>query len=131
MVQLLLSLLLLLAPVSLSFTAPQVRVQPFRTAPSRSGDYSSSALLIPSPHHPTSLPSSLLSLPSLITGGIAGGALHAIAGPDHLAALLPSCVGQRWWRAGRIGALWGVGHGISATILGVTMYAFKTRLSKR
>lgn len=65
----------------------------------------------------------------ITTGGILGGALHAIAGPDHLAALIPRCCGQRWWRAGREGALWGTGHGISATILGLLAFGLKNRLS--
>lgn len=47
------------------------------------------------------------------------------AGPDHLAALLPRCCGQRWYRAGRVGALWGMGHGISATFLGIVAFAVK------
>lgn len=50
-------------------------------------------------------------------------------GPDHLAALLPRTVGQRWYRAGRTGALWGVGHGISVTILGMLGYLLKSRIS--
>lgn len=65
----------------------------------------------------------------VISGGILGGALHAIAGPDHLAALLPKCCGQRWYRAGRIGAMWGMGHGISATILGLTAFGLKSRIA--
>jgi hypothetical protein len=52
-------------------------------------------------------------------------------GPDHLAALLPRCVGQRWYRAGRVGALWGMGHGVSATILGVAAFALKSTFSTR
>jgi len=52
------------------------------------------------------------------------------SGPDHLAALLPRCCGQRWYRAGRIGALWGMGHGVSATIIGVLAFALKNRVSK-
>ncbi|KAG7367917.1 hypothetical protein IV203_030660 [Nitzschia inconspicua] len=63
-----------------------------------------------------------------LTGGILGGALHAIAGPDHLAALLPRCCGQRWYKAGRIGALWGMGHGISATLLGTVGFSLKHQL---
>jgi hypothetical protein len=47
-------------------------------------------------------------------------------GPDHLAALLPRCCGQRWYRAGRVGALWGMGHGLSATIIGVLAFALKS-----
>lgn len=50
------------------------------------------------------------------------------AGPDHLAALLPRCCGQRWYRAGRVGALWGMGHGVSATIIGVLAFALKNKL---
>lgn len=65
----------------------------------------------------------------VISGGLLGGMLHAIAGPDHLAALLPKCCGQRWFRAGRIGALWGMGHGVSATILGLTAFGLKNRIS--
>ncbi len=52
-----------------------------------------------------------------------------LAGPDHLAALLPRCCGQRWYKAGRIGALWGMGHGVSATILGLTAFALKNRVA--
>lgn len=65
-----------------------------------------------------------------ISGGIFAGGLHAIAGPDHLAALLPRCVGQRWHRAGRIGALWGMGHGLSATIIGVLAFGLKSQVQK-
>jgi len=63
-----------------------------------------------------------------ISGGLFSGSLHAIAGPDHLAALIPRCCGQRWYRAGRVGALWGMGHGISASILGIAAYGLKNRL---
>eukprot|EP00586_Coscinodiscus_wailesii_P006881 CAMPEP_0172488808 /NCGR_PEP_ID=MMETSP1066-20121228/18532_1 /TAXON_ID=671091 /ORGANISM="Coscinodiscus wailesii, Strain CCMP2513" /LENGTH=307 /DNA_ID=CAMNT_0013256275 /DNA_START=100 /DNA_END=1023 /DNA_ORIENTATION=+ len=64
-----------------------------------------------------------------VTGGFMSGGLHAISGPDHLAALIPRCCGQRWYCAGRTGALWGIGHGISATILGLTAFALKNRLT--
>lgn len=70
------------------------------------------------------------AITGVLTGGILGGALHAIAGPDHLAALLPRCCGQRWYNAGRIGILWGLGHGVSVTILGVLGYALKSQLTK-
>lgn len=52
------------------------------------------------------------------------------AGPDHLAALLPKCCGQRWYKAGRIGALWGMGHGVSATILGVCAFGLKAQFQR-
>lgn len=51
-------------------------------------------------------------------------------GPDHLAALLPRCIGQRWYKAGRIGVLWGMGHGISVTLLGVLGYALKSQFQR-
>lgn len=54
----------------------------------------------------------------------------ACEGPDHLAALLPRCCGQRWFKAGRIGALWGMGHGVSATLLGVLAFGLKAQIQK-
>jgi len=65
-----------------------------------------------------------------ISGGFFSGGLHAVTGPDHLAALIPRCCGQRWFRAGRVGAIWGMGHGISATLLGIAAFALKNRLNK-
>merc|ERR1712176_854776 len=64
-----------------------------------------------------------------ITGGLAGGSLHAITGPDHLAALIPKCCGKRWFTAVRVGAVWGIGHGISSLILGISAYALKNHLN--
>jgi hypothetical protein len=52
-------------------------------------------------------------------------------GPDHLAALLPRTVGQRWYRAGRVGALWGMGHGVSATLIGVVAFGLKNSVKKQ
>lgn len=60
-----------------------------------------------------------------ISGGLFAGSLHAVSGPDHLAALIPRCCGQRWYKACRVGALWGMGHGISAFVLGVLAVALK------
>ena len=54
-----------------------------------------------------------------------GGTLYLDAGPDHLAALLPRCIGQRWHRAVRVGAIWGIGHGLSATLLGCMAFLIK------
>jgi len=78
----------------------------------------------------TKLMSTPGAIAGLLTGGVLGGALHAIAGPDHLAALLPRCCGQRWYKAGRIGLLWGIGHGVSVTILGVLGFALKSQFQK-
>ena len=69
--------------------------------------------------------STISALTATITGGIFAGSLHAIAGPDHLAALIPRCCGLPWYRAIRVGAVWGLGHGVSATILGICGYLFK------
>jgi len=72
----------------------------------------------------------IAALAGVIGGGVAAGGLHAVAGPDHLAALLPRCCGQRWFKALKVGALWGMGHGISATILGVVGFGLKNRIAK-
>ena len=47
-----------------------------------------------------------------------------------MAALLPRCCGQRWYKAGKIGLLWGMGHGVSVTILGVLGYALKSQFQR-
>eukprot|EP00581_Thalassiosira_minuscula_P028670 CAMPEP_0183754484 /NCGR_PEP_ID=MMETSP0739-20130205/3560_1 /TAXON_ID=385413 /ORGANISM="Thalassiosira miniscula, Strain CCMP1093" /LENGTH=383 /DNA_ID=CAMNT_0025991111 /DNA_START=24 /DNA_END=1175 /DNA_ORIENTATION=- len=73
----------------------------------------------------TNLAVQLSALTATITGGVFAGSLHAIAGPDHLAALIPRCVGLPWYRAARVGAVWGLGHGVSATLLGLAGYLFK------
>lgn len=66
-----------------------------------------------------------------LSGGLFAGSLHAVSGPDHLAALMPKCCGQRWYKAGKIGILWGLGHGLSATILGAVAFALKNRLPEK
>jgi hypothetical protein len=43
--------------------------------------------------------------------GFGSGALHALAGPDHLLSLAPLSVGRRRG-AWRVGLLWGIGHGL-------------------
>lgn len=54
-------------------------------------------------------------------GGVLAGGLHAVSGPDHLAALLPRIMGQKWHNSMRIGATWGLGHGFSATVIGLAV----------
>uniref|UniRef100_A0A0G4HK98 Urease accessory protein UreH-like transmembrane domain-containing protein n=1 Tax=Chromera velia CCMP2878 TaxID=1169474 RepID=A0A0G4HK98_9ALVE len=61
-------------------------------------------------------------------GGALAGALHAVSGPDHLAALVPQCVGVRAGRAARTGAVWGFGHGLSAMTMGVAAWLLKERM---
>ncbi|GKY96366.1 hypothetical protein MPSEU_000596200 [Mayamaea pseudoterrestris] len=73
----------------------------------------------------------LAAITGALTAGFVSGGLHAIAGPDHLAALLPRCCGQRWYKAGRVGALWGMGHGVSATLIGILAFAFKSTMHTR
>ena len=62
-------------------------------------------------------------------GGIFAGGLHAVTGPDHLAALLPLCMGRRWWVALYTGAYWGLGHGIGAALVGALAFAVRGALN--
>jgi len=52
-------------------------------------------------------------------------------GPDHLAAILPSSVGKSGWFGAKVGAVWGLGHGISATFLGFCVFFLKDKLGGR
>lgn len=63
-----------------------------------------------------------------VGGGVLAGGLHAVSGPDHLAALLPRIMGQKWHNSMRIGATWGLGHGFSAMVIGLAAFFFKDRL---
>ena len=58
-------------------------------------------------------------------GGLFAGGLHAVTGPDHLAALLPLCMGRRWWIALYTGGYWGLGHGIGAALVGALAFAIR------
>ena len=53
---------------------------------------------------------------SIVTGLVAG-SLHVISGPDHLAAMAPLAVDNSR-RSARLGALWGLGHGVGVCALG-------------
>lgn len=66
-----------------------------------------------------------------IAGGILSGGLHAITGPDHLAALIPPSVGHPWYHGMRLGALWGFGHGASAIFLGLCAFFLKGQMSTK
>ena len=57
----------------------------------------------------------------MITAAVAGlsaGAIHVLAGPDHLAAVAPLAADreQRPWAAG---LLWGLGHAAGVVVVGV------------
>ncbi|CAB9509409.1 high-affinity nickel-transport family protein [Seminavis robusta] len=107
-------------PIVTSTTSKQRQPQ----FPSRSLDESPTSLLMV----PAASTATVAAITGAMTGGLFAGALHAVAGPDHLAALLPRCCGQRWYRAGRVGALWGMGHGVSATLIGVLAFGLKNQL---
>ncbi|KAJ1433857.1 hypothetical protein B484DRAFT_429392 [Ochromonadaceae sp. CCMP2298] len=62
---------------------------------------------------------------SAVVGGLLSGGLHALTGPDHLAALLPLILGRRWWRSGCVGAAWGLGHGLTSAIIGFLSCSMK------
>lgn len=62
-------------------------------------------------------------------GGLFAGGLHAVTGPDHLAALLPLCMGRRWWVAMYTGGYWGLGHGIGAALVGALAFAVRGALN--
>jgi len=64
-----------------------------------------------------------------VVGGTLAGSLHAISGPDHLAALLPLCTGRAWSRASTTGALWGLGHGVGAALVGALGFALRGALN--
>jgi hypothetical protein len=66
-----------------------------------------------------------------LAGGLLSGGLHAVTGPDHVAAVLPNSMGQRWWAGLRVGAIWGLGHGISTMILGLAALMVKNQMSAR
>jgi cytochrome c biogenesis protein CcdA len=67
----------------------------------------------------------------VLSGGILAGGLHAVTGPDHLAAILPASVGQNFLGGAKIGAVWGLGHGVTATILGAFAFFLKGKISSK
>lgn len=58
----------------------------------------------------------------LLTAGVLSGGLHALTGADHLAALLPSIVGKKWWIAFSLGCVWGLGHSCSSSLMATCGY---------
>jgi hypothetical protein len=73
--------------------------------------------------------SSALLVRSTVLGGLLSGGLHAVSGPDHLAALLPPSVGKPGWYGLKLGATWGLGHALSALLLGLGAFFLKGRLA--
>eukprot|EP00529_Nitzschia_sp_RCC80_P026358 CAMPEP_0113464976 /NCGR_PEP_ID=MMETSP0014_2-20120614/13490_1 /TAXON_ID=2857 /ORGANISM="Nitzschia sp." /LENGTH=349 /DNA_ID=CAMNT_0000357097 /DNA_START=193 /DNA_END=1242 /DNA_ORIENTATION=- /assembly_acc=CAM_ASM_000159 len=113
-----------------AFSAPLTSSVPFTQQQQQNQRRSSSSSSTSSLYAVGATTAAAGAIAGVLTGGVLGGALHAVSGPDHLAALLPRCCGQPWYKAGRIGALWGMGHGLSATILGVLAFGLKAQVRK-
>ena len=64
----------------------------------------------------------------IVGGGILSSAFHSLTGPDHLAALLPVIFCRRWYTAALYGIVWGAGHGLSSSIVGVMAASLKGSL---
>jgi hypothetical protein len=60
-----------------------------------------------------------------ISAGWLSGSLHALTGADHITALLPLAVGQRWYISGIYGGIWGLGHGMCSFMLGYLGFYMK------
>lgn len=56
--------------------------------------------------------------------GLLAGAVHALAGPDHLAAIAPLAAGGRM-RPWLTGLLWGLGHTLGLALVGLITLAAK------
>jgi len=65
-----------------------------------------------------------LSFWSAVSGSL-NGALHGLTGPDHLAALLPFCIGKSY-HGWKIGFYWGLGHGLGIVSFGCLTYLLKS-----
>jgi hypothetical protein len=65
---------------------------------------------------------------SIALGALAG-ALHAVTGPDHMAVLLPSCIGRPAKQTWLLGARWGLGHGLGAVLFGALATVLKDLLN--
>ncbi len=60
-----------------------------------------------------------------IFSGFSAGVVHTLSGPDHLAAVAPLALGPEGGSApSRLGALWGLGHGLGILIFGLILRAF-------
>src|SRR5690606_34201442 len=59
--------------------------------------------------------------------GLTAGAIHAVAGPDHVLSLAPVSFG-RPRGAWRVGLLWGIGHGIGTIVAALGLFLFAAAL---
>ena len=62
--------------------------------------------------------------------GLVAGSAHVFAGPDHLVALAPVVADDRR-RGMRLGALWGLGHGLGVVVLGAAGQLFREAVGAR
>ena len=114
-----------LSLITVSTMALQVPTQTVKPASLEKGPLSTHKFDMKLGHAFTQVESVLGS--STFWGAALAGGLHAIAGPDHYPALLPRCLGKRWYAAGRIGAVWGIGHSISGMALGILAFVIKEK----
>ena len=56
--------------------------------------------------------------------GLIASVLHVIAGPDHLAAVLPFAIESKK-KAWKVGLLWGIGHLVGMILIGLLFVLFK------
>lgn len=66
----------------------------------------------------------MLELLTLVLAGLAAGAIHALSGPDHLAAVAPLTITDRR-NATKIGVLWGLGHAGGIAIIGAIVFLLR------
>jgi ABC-type nickel/cobalt efflux system permease component RcnA len=66
----------------------------------------------------------MLELSALVFAGLTAGAIHALSGPDHLAAVAPLTVANRE-DATKIGLLWGLGHAAGIAVIGVAVFLLR------
>lgn len=65
----------------------------------------------------------------VVGGGLLSGCLHALCGPDHLAALMPLIIGRSFLLSCSYGLVWGLGHSLSSCLLGLSSYGGKSALT--
>lgn len=59
-----------------------------------------------------------------LTAGLVAAILHVLAGPDHLAAVLPFAIESKK-KAWKVGLFWGIGHLLGMLLIGVLFMLFK------
>jgi len=65
---------------------------------------------------------------TVIFAGWLAGTIHALSGPDHLAAVTPLTIDNRR-NAARIGLLWGLGHAVGIAVIGTIVFALRATVN--